>query len=129
MESQSHAPVDQRELYHSFVLSHPTDMGYDWLYNEWYTDNHMIDVAKSPHYRGSTRYRPVAQWAGVPFTYLCIYEIDHPYTPELHEGLIHWLQETPDDFRQEQPKTPAGDEVLTLDIWGYCQRVWSDVAD
>ena len=110
------------------VVSHPTDVGYDALYNEWYTDNHMIDVARSPHFRSATRYRPVAQ-SGVPLAYLCIYEIEHPYTPELHRGLMHWLRETPDDFRQEMPTTPAGEGVLTLDIWGYCQRVWSEVAD
>ena len=38
------------------VISHPTDVGYDALFNEWYTDNHMIDVAKSPHFRSATRY-------------------------------------------------------------------------
>ena len=111
------------------VVSHPTDAGYDALYNEWYTGNHMIDVAKSPHFRSATRYRPVIQAAGVPLAYLCIYEIAHPYSPELHEGVMHWLQETPDDFRQEMPATPAGEGVLTLDIWGYCQRVWSSRAD
>ena len=42
---------------------------------------------------------------------------------------MHWLTETPDDFRQAMPVTPAGEGVLTLDIWGYCQRVWSGVAD
>ena len=110
------------------VVSHPTDVGYDALFNEWYTDNHMIDVAKSPHFRSATRYRPVVQAAGIPLAYLCIYEIEHPYSPELHEGLTHWLSETPDDFRQKMPVTPAGEGVLTLDIWGYCQRVWSGVA-
>ena len=67
--------------------------------------------------------------AGVPLAYLCIYEIARPYSPELHEGVMHWLQETPDDFRQEMPATLAGEGVLTLDIWGYCQRVWSSRAD
>lgn len=52
------------------VISHPTDVGYDALYNEWYTDNHMIDVAKSPHFRSATRYRPVVQAAGVLLAYL-----------------------------------------------------------
>ena len=111
------------------VISHPTDVGYDALYNEWYTDNHMIDVAKSPHFRSATRYRPVVQAAGVPLAYLCIYEIEHPYSPALNEGLMHWLTETPDDVRQAMPVTPAGEGVLTLDIWGYCQRAWSGVAD
>ncbi len=110
------------------VISHPTDVGYDALFNEWYTDNHMIDVEKSPHFRSATRYRPVVQAAGIPLAYLCIYEIEHPYSPELHEGLIHGLTETPDDFRQEMPETPAGEGVLTLDVWGFCQRVWSGVA-
>ena len=107
------------------VISRPTDVGYDTLYNEWYTENHMIDVAKSPHFRSATRYRPEVQASGVPLAYLCIYEIESAYSPELHKGLTHWLSETPDDFRQEMPKTPAGEGVLTLDIWGYCQRVWS----
>jgi hypothetical protein len=107
------------------VISRPTDVGYDTLYNEWYTENHMIDVAKSPHFRSATRYRPEVQASGVPLAYLCIYEIESAYSPELHEGLTHWLSETPDDFRQEMPKTPAGEGVLTLDIWGYCERVWS----
>ena len=111
------------------VISHPTDVGYDALYNEWYTDNHMINVAKSPHFRSATRYRPVVQAAGILLAYLCIYEIEHPYSPELNEGLMHWLTETPDDFRQAMPVTSAGEGVLTLDIWGYCQRVWSGVAD
>ena len=102
-----------------------TDVGYDTLYNEWYTENHMIDVAKSPHFRSATRYRPEVQTSGVPLAYLCIYEIERAYSPELHEGLTHWLSETPDDFRQEMPTTPAGEGVLTLDIWGYCERVWS----
>lgn len=110
------------------VVSHPTDVGYDALFNDWYTDNHMIDVAKSPHFRSATRYRPVMQAAGVPLAYLCIYEIEHPYSPELHEGVMRWLTETPDDFRQEMPKTPAGEGVLTLDVWGYCERVWSSAA-
>ena len=107
------------------VISRPTDVGYDTLYNEWYTENHMIDVAKSPHFRSATRYRPEVQTSGVPLAYLCIYEIERAYSPELHEGLTHWLSETPDDFRQEMPTTPAGEGVLTLDIWGYCERVWS----
>ena len=111
------------------VISHPTDVAYDATFNEWYTDNHMIDVAKSPHFRSATRYRPKVQAAGVPLAYLCIYEIEHPYSPVLHEGLMHWLTETPDDFRQKMPVTPAGEGVLTLDIWGYCQRVWSSAAD
>ncbi len=109
------------------VVSHPTDVGYDALYNEWYTDNHMIDVAKSPHFRSATRYRPVVQGAGILLAYLCIYEIAHPYSPDLNEGVMHWLTETPDDFREEMPVTPAGERVLTLDLWGYCQRVWSSV--
>lgn len=110
------------------VVSHPTDVGHDALYNEWYTDNHMIDVARSPHFRSATRYRPARQIAGVPLAYLCIYEIEHAYTPDLHTGVMHWLRDTPDDFRQSMPTTPAGEGVLTLDIWGYCQRVWSSVA-
>ena len=56
-------------------------------------------------------------------------EIEHPCSPELHEGLLHWLTETPDDFRQGMPETRAGEGVLTLDVWGYCQRVCSGVAD
>lgn len=121
------APADDAPDSIMIVLSHPTDVGHDALYNEWYTENHMIEVATSPHFRSATRYRPVAQ-AGIPLAYLCIYEIEQPYSPQLHEGVMHWLTETPDDFRQAMPTTPAGDGVLTLDIWGYCQRVWSDAA-
>jgi len=107
------------------VISHPTEAGYDGLYNQWYTDNHMIDVAKSPHFRSATRYRPQVQLVGLPLSYLCIYEIEQSYSPELHKGLTHWLSETPDDFRQTMPLTESGQGVLTLDIWGYCQRVWA----
>ena len=107
------------------VFSHPTDLGYDTEYNAWYTDNHMIDVARSPHFRASTRYAPQHQLAGAPLSYLCLYEVEAPYSSELHEGLMHWLRDTPDDFRQPQPKTPAGEDVLTLDLWGYFERLWT----
>ena len=107
------------------VLSHPTDLGYDAEYNAWYTDNHMIDVGSSPHFRAATRYAPLQQLAGAPLTYLCVYEIEAPYSPELHKGVMHWLTETPDDFRLPMPDTPAGQGVLTLDLWGYFARVWS----
>ena len=107
------------------VLSHPTDVGFDAEYNAWYTDNHMIDVARSPHFRAATRYAPRRQLAGAPLSYLCVYEIDAPYSPELHRGLMRWLTETPDDFRQPMPETPAGEGVLTLDLWGYFARLWS----
>lgn len=107
------------------VLSHPTDIGFDAEYNAWYTDNHMIDVARSPHFRAATRYAPRRQLAGAPLGYLCVYEIDAPYAPELHRGLMHWLTETPDDFRQPMPETPSGEGVLTLDLWGYFARIWS----
>ena len=107
------------------VLSHPTDLGHDAEYNAWYTDNHMIDVARSPHFRAATRYAPRQQLAGAPLTYLCVYEIEAPYSAELHEGVMHWLQDTPDDFRQPMPATPAGQGVLTLDLWGYFARAWS----
>ena len=33
----------------------------------------------------------------------------------------------PDDFRLPMPETPAGQPVLTLDLWGYFARVWSAV--
>ena len=118
------APGQARESA-MLVFSHPTDPGYVAEYNAWYTDNHMIDVARSPHYRASTRYAPRHQLAGAPLTYLCLYEVEAPYSTELHEGLMHWLTETPDDFRQPQPKTPAGEDVLTLDLWGYFERLWS----
>ena len=107
------------------VLSHPTDIGFDAEYNAWYTDNHMIDVARSPHFRAATRYAPRRQLAGAPLSYLCVYEIDAPYAPELHRGLMHWLTETADDFRQPMPETPAGEGVLTLDLWGYFARLWT----
>ena len=63
----------------------------------------MIDVASSPHFRAATRYAPLQQLAGAPFTYLCVYEIEEPYSPELHKGVMHWLTETPDDFRLPMP--------------------------
>ena len=119
------APPGQARESAMLVFSHPTDLGHDAEYNAWYTDNHMIDVARSPHYRASTRYAPRHQLAGAPLTYLCLYEVEAPYSTELHEGLMHWLTETPDDFRQPQPRTPAGEEVLTLDLWGYFERLWS----
>ena len=119
------APAGEARPSAMLVLSHPTDLGYDAEYNEWYTDNHMIDVARSPHFRAATRYAPLRQLAGTPLTYLCLYEIEQPYSPELHEGAMHWLQETPDDFRLPMPETPAGQPVLTLDLWGYFARVWS----
>ena len=119
------APPGQARESAMLVFSHPTDLGHDAEYNAWYTDNHMIDVARSPHYRASTRYAPRHQLAGAPLSYLCLYEVEAPYSPELHEGLMHWLTETPDDFRQPQPKTPAGEDVLTLDLWGYFARLWT----
>ncbi len=119
------APPGQARESTMLVFSHPTDLGHDAEYNAWYTDNHMIDVARSPHFRASTRYAPQRQLAGAPLSYLCVYEVEAPYSPELHEGLMHWLTETPDDFRQPQPRTPAGEEVLTLDLWGYFERLWS----
>ena len=119
------APVGDARPAAMLVLSHPTDLGYDAEYNAWYTDNHMIDVARSPHFKAATRYAPLQHLAGAPLTYLCVYEIDATYSEELHEGVMHWLQDTPDDFRQPQPRTPAGQEVLTLDLWGYFARVWS----
>ena len=119
------APAGEARPSAMLVLSHPTDLGHDAEYNAWYTDNHMIDVARSPHFRAATRYAPLQQLAGAPLTYLCLYEIEAPYSPELHEGAMHWLQETPDDFRLPMPETPAGQPVLTLDLWGYFARVWS----
>ena len=119
------APPGEARPSAMLVLSHPTDLGHDAEYNAWYTDNHMIDVARSPHFRAATRYVPLQQLAGAPLTYLCLYEIEAPYSPDLHEGAMHWLQETPDDFRLPMPETPAGQPVLTLDLWGYFARVWS----
>ncbi len=119
------APPGQARESAMLVFSHPTDLGYDAEYNAWYTDNHMIDVARSPHFRASTRYAPQHQLAGAPLSYLCLYEVEAPYSSELHEGLMHWLRDTPDDFRQPQPRTPAGEDVLTLDLWGYFERLWS----
>ena len=119
------APPGQARQSVMLVFSHPTDIGYDAEYNAWYTDNHMIDVARSPDYRASTRYAPRHQLAGAPLSYLCVYEVAAPYSSDLHRGLMHWLTETPDDFRQPQPKTPAGEDVLTLDLWGYFERLWS----
>ena len=124
-EFGSPTPIAQPPKSIMLVISHPTEAGYDELYNQWYTDNHMIDVAKSPHFRSATRYRPKVQLVGLPLSYLCIYEIGQSYSPELHKGLTHWLSETPDDFRQPMPLTESGQGVLTLDIWGYCQRLWS----
>ena len=77
---------------------------------EWVSPDALVDVAQTAESLGFD-------------------EIERPCLPELHEGLLHWLTETPDDFRQEMPKTRAGEGVLTLDVWGYCQRVWSGVAD
>ena len=119
------APAGEAQPAAMLVLSHPTDLGHDAAYNAWYTDNHMIDVARSPHFRAATRYAPRRQLAGAPLSYLCVYEIAHPYSPELHQGVMRWLTETPDDFRQPMPETPAGQGVLTLDLWGYFERVWS----
>ena len=108
------------------VLSHPTDLGHDTEFNAWYTDNHMIDVARSPHFGSSARYAPRRQLAGTPLPYLCVYEIEKPYSAELHRGLMHWQMETPDDFRQPMPRTSAGQEVLTIDLWAYFERLWSE---
>ena len=82
-------------------------------------------MASSPHFRAATRYAPLQQLAGAPLTYLCVYEIEEPYSPDLHKGVMHWLTETPDDFRLPMPDTPAAQGVLTLDLWGYFARVWS----
>lgn len=106
------------------VFSHATDPAHDALFNAWYTENHMIDVGKSPHFRSATRYRLRLQGAGAPLPYLCIYEIDHAYTDELFDWMMGWLRDTPDDFRQPMPMTPGGAPVLTLDLWGYYERVW-----
>ena len=105
------------------VFSHPTDPAYDALFNEWYTQNHMIDVGKSPHFRSATRYGLRLQGAGAPLPYLCVYEIDHEYTDELFDWMMNWLR-APDDFRQPNPAIPGNRQALTLVFWGYYKRVW-----
>ena len=100
------------------VFTHPTDAGYVGSFDDWYTDNHMIDVAKSPPYRSASRYileRRVA---------LAIYEIEAPYSEQLHQDMMQQVGVDPWPLREPMPVTDGGQGVLTIDFWGYFQRAW-----
>ena len=105
------------------VLTHPTDLGHDASFNAWYSDEHMPDVALTPGFRGATRYRPVAQRGGAPLGYLCIYEVDAPFHRDIDARLNEWQVETEVPDRVPMPRTPAGEPVLTIDLWGYFSRL------
>jgi hypothetical protein len=105
------------------VLTHPTDLGYDESFNTWYSDEHMPDVALTPGFRAATRYRPVTQPGGTPLGYLCIYEVDVPFTASIDANLDRWQSHTEVPDRVPMPKTLAGDPVLSLDLWGYFSRL------
>jgi len=106
------------------VLTHPTDLGHDDAFNTWYTDEHMPDVALSPGFLGgATRYRPTSQHFAAPLGYLCVYEVEAPCSDALHADLIQWQMHTEVPSRVPMPKTPAGEDVLTIDLWGYFSRI------
>lgn len=107
------------------VFTHPTDLGYAERFEDWYSNNHMIDAAKSPPYRSATRYRVTKIVEGIPLPYLCIYEIEAPYSPQIHQGMMHQIGVLPWAQRQSHPATPAGQPVLTIDCWGYYERAWA----
>lgn len=108
------------------VVTHPTDIGYVDQFNAWYSENHMIDVAKSPPYRSASRYRLARLIEGIPLPYVCIYEIEAPYSPQLHQDMMNQVGVLPWEQREPQPTTPAGQDVLTIDFWGYYERAWSE---
>ena len=106
------------------VFTHPTDLGYVDSFNDWYTDNHMIDVAKSPPYRSASRYILERRIAGTPLPYLGIYEIEAPYSEQLHIDMMQQVGVDPWPLREPMPTTAEGQGVLMIDFWGYFQRAW-----
>lgn len=108
------------------VVTHPTDIGYVDQFNAWYSENHMIDVAKSPPYRSATRYRLARLSEGIPLPYICIYEIEAPYSPQIHQDMMNQVSVLPWEQREPQPTTPGGQGVLTIDFWGYYERAWAE---
>lgn len=106
------------------VFTHPTDLGYVRAFDDWYTHNHMIDVAKSPPYRSATRYILERRLAGTPLPYLCIYEIEAPYGERTHPGMMQQVGVDPWPQRLPMPVTDGGQGVLAIDFWGYFDRAW-----
>lgn len=120
------SPVGDEDLRAAMiVVTHPTDIAYVDQFDDWYSNNHMIDVAKSPPYRSASRYKLARLMEGVPLPYVCIYEIEAPYSQRLHPDMMHQVGVQPWVQREPQPTTPAGQPVLTIDFWGYYERAWS----
>ncbi len=106
------------------VFTHPIDIGYVDSFNDWYTNNHMIDVAKSPPYRSCSRYVLERVAAGTPLPYLGIYEIEAPYSEQVHLDMMQQVGVDPWPLREPMPTTAEGQGVLMIDFWGYFARVW-----
>ena len=106
------------------VFTHPTDLGYTGSFDDWYTTNHMIDVAKSPPFRSATRYILERRLEGTPLPYLCIYEVEAPYSERMHRDMMQQVGVDPWPQREAQPVTDGGQGVLMIDFWGYFQRAW-----
>ena len=106
------------------VFTHPTDLGYTGSFDDWYTTNHMIDVTKSPPFRSATRYILERRLEGTPLPYLCIYEVEAPYSERMHRDMMQQVGVDPWPQREAQPVTDGGQGVLMIDFWGYFQRAW-----
>jgi hypothetical protein len=106
------------------IFTHPTDLGYVESFNDWYTNNHMIDVAKSPPYRSASRYLLQRSITGTPLPYLGIYEIEAPYSEQVHVDMMQQVGVDPWPLRELMPITAGGQGILMIDLWGYFQRIW-----
>lgn len=101
------------------VFTHAEDPREIGTFNDWYTNNHIVDVIKAPHFRSCTRYKMSKLNRGtMPAPYLAVYELDSDDIEAVHAGLMKWLQ-TPDDFRLPMPQTQDGKGLVTIDYWGY----------